>query len=94
MKQQLQSITSIPESPDADRRRRVVNYVIAMTIRVICIVLCLFVHGWWLLLPIIGAVAIPYVAVVLANVGSRPSGEVLRPGALMPVRGETTREQE
>ena len=81
---QPQSITSLPESPDAERHRRMVKYLIAMVIRVICIILCLFVHGWWLLLPIIGAIVLPYVAVVFANVGSGGNGEVLSPGDTTP----------
>ena len=87
-----QSITSLPESPDDERRRRLIRYSIAMSIRVICVVLCLFVHGWWLLLPVAGAILLPYVAVVIANVGSRQGGTVERPGALVRVtqrrRGE------
>ena len=87
MKQQ-QSITTLAESPDDDRRRRMTQYLIAMIIRVICIILCLFVQGWWLLLPILGAVFIPYVAVVLANVGGGGEvGRVERPGALVHVPG-------
>lgn len=83
---QPQSITTLAESPDDDRRRRMIRYLVAMTIRVVCIILCLFVRGWWLLLPVAGAVLLPYVAVVLANVGSRDeAGSVLRPGALVPV---------
>lgn len=83
---QPQSITNLSESPDDDRRRRMTRYLITMSIRVVCIVLCLFVSGWWLLLPILGAVILPYVAVVLANVGSRPEGgAVERPGALVHV---------
>lgn len=62
-----------------------VRYAIAMGIRVICIIACFFVQGWWLLLPIVGAIVLPYVAVVLANVGSNDGGEVLRPGAIVPV---------
>ena len=80
---QPQSITSLPESPADERRRRMIRYAIAMSIRVVCVILCLFVHGWWLLLPILGAVVLPYVAVVLANVGSSPEGTVERPGALV-----------
>ena len=80
---QPQSITSLPESPADERRRRMIRYAIAMSIRVVCVILCLFVHGWWLLLPILGAVVLPYVAVVLANVGSNPDGKVERPGALV-----------
>lgn len=77
-----QSITSLPRSPHDDRRSRMIQYSIAMSIRVVCIVLCLFVRGWWLLLPAIGALILPYIAVVLANArGSIPS-VVLRPGAI------------
>ncbi|MDF1479893.1 DUF3099 domain-containing protein [Leifsonia sp. H3M29-4] len=76
---QPQSITTLPESPEVDRRRRMVRYGVAMGIRVACVISCFFVQGWWLLVPIIGAVVLPYVAVVLANVGSRGQGDVIRP---------------
>jgi hypothetical protein len=80
---QPQSITSLPEAPDVDRRRRMVRYGIAMGLRVVCVIACFFVQGWWLLVPIAGAVVLPYIAVVLANVGSRGSGDVIRPGAIV-----------
>lgn len=89
---QPQSITSLPESPADERRRRMIRYAIAMSIRVVCVILCLFVHGWWLLLPILGAVVLPYVAVVLANVGSNPGGTVERPGAVVRVGRARRRE--
>jgi len=75
-----ESITSLPERPDDERRRRVINYSIAMAIRVVCVLLCVFVRGWWLVLPILGAVVLPYVAVVLANLQTRRSGDVNVPG--------------
>lgn len=81
---QPQSITSLPESPDIERRRRMTRYLIAMAIRVACIFLCFFVHGWWLLLPIVGAVVLPYIAVVLANVGTGRDGTITSPGVLTP----------
>lgn len=61
-----------------------VKYSIAMGIRMVCIVCLLFAHGWWLLVFAIGAIVLPYIAVVLANVG--PAGEggpVDRPGGLV-----------
>lgn len=65
-----------------------IRYGIAMGIRVVCIILCFFVQGWWLLVPIIGAVVLPYIAVVLANVGSgNSSGIVRRPGSLVRTGG-------
>lgn len=82
-----QSITSLPESPADDRRRRMIQYSIAMTIRVVCVLLLLVVQGWWLLVVGIGAVVLPYIAVVLANnvSGGIPTA-VERPGAIVPVR--------
>lgn len=61
-----------------------IKYTVAMGIRVVCIALCVFVRGWWLLLPAAGAVFLPYFAVIIANnVGSGSRGRVLRPGALV-----------
>ena len=77
---QPQSVTDLPESPEDEHRRRVFHYVLAMSIRVVCVLACVWVRGWWLLIPAVGAVVLPYVAVVLANVGSRRRSRVLRPG--------------
>jgi hypothetical protein len=80
-----QAITSLAPSPEEDRRARMLKYSIAMGIRMVCIVACVFTPGWWLLLPAAGAVVLPYIAVVLANVGPKTTGAtVLRPGGLLP----------
>ncbi|HEY2555742.1 MAG TPA: DUF3099 domain-containing protein [Diaminobutyricibacter sp.] len=84
MKQQ--SITNLPLSPDEERRRRMIKYSVAMGIRVLCIVSILWVPGWWAIIPAIGAVFLPYFAVVIANVGSDPrQGGVQRPGNILPM---------
>jgi hypothetical protein len=83
MKQQ--SITTLPPSPEAERRSRMIKYTIAMSIRVACIFALLFAQGWWLVVFAAGAIFLPYVAVVLANVsGPTRSAQVLRPGGLVP----------
>jgi len=83
---QHQTITSLPPSPEAERRARMIKYTIAMTIRVLCIFAMLFAQGWWLVVFAAGAIFLPYVAVVLANVNtSSRNTQVLRPGAIMPV---------
>ncbi len=84
-----------------------VKYAISMSVRMVCIVAMLFVTGWWLLLCVIGAIVLPYVAVVLANeVSHRPNTHPVAPGALAiapplrvsesdwnePKRGDTARE--
>ena len=84
MKQQ--SITTLPPSPEAERRARMIKYTIAMSIRVACIFAMLFAQGWWLVVFAAGAVFLPYVAVVLANVsGPTRNPTVLRPGGIVPV---------
>lgn len=89
---QPQSITSLAESPDDDRHRRMFRYGLAMGIRVLCVVACFFVQGWWLLIPVIGAVVLPYIAVVLANVGGRDGDTILRPGSVVPIAPPGRRE--
>lgn len=44
-----------------------VNYGIAMSIRVVCILAVFVVPGWFKLLPAFAAVLLPYLAVVAAN---------------------------
>jgi len=62
-----QSITSLPASPEEDRRRRMIQYTVAMAIRMVCVIICFFVHGIWLLVPLAAALILPSVAVMLAN---------------------------
>ncbi|WP_430646456.1 DUF3099 domain-containing protein [Agromyces sp. GXS1127] len=84
--QPLQSITSLPPSPDDERRSRMIKYTVMMSIRVACIVALLFVDGWWLLVFALGAVFLPYFAVVVANVATTRGSAVERPGGLVPLR--------
>ncbi|MFS4506070.1 DUF3099 domain-containing protein [Clavibacter sp. Sh2141] len=80
-----QSVTSLPRSPQEDRHARMVKYTIAMTIRMVCILSCLFLEGWWLAVAAIGAVVLPYFAVILANVGGNQGTAVERPGGVVVV---------
>ena len=83
MSKNQQSITSLPQSPDEERRGRVLRYSVAMGVRIVCVILALVLHGWFQLIAIIGAVLLPYFAVVVANVAVRGKGdEVLRPGPI------------
>jgi hypothetical protein len=88
MKQQpTQSITSLPASPDDERRARMIKYSVMMGIRVVCIFALLFAQGWWILVFAAGAIFLPYFAVIVANVGtSRRGDEVMRPGGLVPLQ--------
>lgn len=81
-----QAITSLPPSPEDDRRSRMIKYTVAMSIRVVCVVLLVFVRGWAMWIIAAGAIILPYIAVVLANVGNTPpQPDVERPGAIVPV---------
>lgn len=84
MKKAQQSVTSLPASPDHERHVRMIKYSVAMGIRMVCIVLLLFVQGWWLILCAAGAIFLPYFAVVIANVAAAPKrANVVRPGSIV-----------
>ena len=90
-----QSITSLPASPAEDRHRRMVNYSIAMGIRTVCVVVGIFMQGWWLLVFGIAAMVLPYFAVVLANtVAPRTVGRMERPGVVVPLAIERPEPQD
>lgn len=86
--QAVASITALPMSPKDDRRSRMAKYLIAMGVRLVCIAMCFVVSGWWLAVFAVAAVVLPYFAVVLANVGHKEEGAVLRPGSIVPVQRE------
>jgi hypothetical protein len=73
-----QSITTVSESPDDERKSRMLKYTLAMTIRVVCIVVAMFVDGWLMWLAFAGAIFLPYFAVVLANAQGPKPGEISR----------------
>ena len=79
------AITELPPSPEQEQGARMRRYALTMGIRMLCVIACLFVQGWWLLIPALGAIFLPYVAVVFANAVSRSGGRsVERPGAIAP----------
>lgn len=73
-------ITTAGDSPQADLARRQRKYAIAMTIRTFCFIGAVIagVAGvdWLWPILIVGAVFLPYVAVVLANAGDSRSTEL------------------
>ena len=79
-----QSLTSIAQSPEDERKSRMIKYTIAMTIRVICIVLAMIVQGWLMWLFFAGAILLPYFAVVIANGVGSGHGKSTAPKALSP----------
>ena len=89
MKAQPQSVTTLVDSPGADRRRRMIRYSVAMGIRMVCIVMMLFVQGWLLIACAVGAIFLPYFAVILANVVTSPRQGLVEGPSGVVVRGRS-----
>jgi hypothetical protein len=66
-----QSATSLPQAPRDDAGRRFAKYAITMGIRMACFIAMVAItpYGWYTWVFGAGAIFLPYVAVVIANVG-------------------------
>lgn len=85
MKHSRPALTTLPLAPDIERKRRMIKYSVAMSVRVVCIIVVILVPGWWALVPGLGAIFLPYFAVVLANAAGPGSAQsVERPGGILP----------
>ncbi|EYT66782.1 hypothetical protein H489_0100990 [Curtobacterium flaccumfaciens UCD-AKU] len=83
MKSTHTSITSLPDTPEQDRAHRLSRYVWQMAIRVVLFISAVLVystwHSWLAVIPIVLAAVIPWVAVVIANAGSRTESDMISP---------------
>ncbi|MFA7323812.1 MAG: DUF3099 domain-containing protein [Candidatus Nanopelagicales bacterium] len=63
------NVTSAQRALSEEQTGRTRKYLISMLIRTVCVIAAIFVPGWprWILIA--GAVALPYLAVVIANAG-------------------------
>jgi hypothetical protein len=68
-----QSATSLESSPEEERKSRLVKYTIAMSVRVLCLILGVFLEGWAMWVAFAGAIFLPYFAVVVANAPGKSS---------------------
>jgi Protein of unknown function (DUF3099) len=77
--EQVHLVTQARRPLSEDIKYRQNRYLLMMGIRVLCfavaIVLYLCHQRWLILIPAIGAVIIPYVAVVFANGGREPDNQ-------------------
>lgn len=79
LKTKVQSVTTLSESPEVERGRRVRNYAIAMSLRTVCVVAMVLLPSPWFWVAALGAIFLPYFAVVAANaVGPREDSEGFR----------------
>ncbi len=83
-KDEVHSLTSARRSLSEDLGSRQRRYIISMTIRTVCFVLAVVVEGplRWVLL--VGAVLLPYVAVLIANAGRESGGRQSGSGLVQP----------
>src|SRR5215207_8068476 len=73
-------ITGAPRSLSDDVRDRQRRYLISMSIRTVCFLLAIVVSGWMRWAFLVGALVLPYIAVVMANAGRE---RVARPSSLL-----------
>lgn len=79
-----QSATSLPQAPKDDADSRFTKYAITMGIRMACFIAMVLItpYGWYTWVLGAGAIFLPYVAVIVANVGA----DVRRSAAVSPER--------
>ena len=76
MKRLSRGAARIPRITDArtahtdEMHARMVKYTVSMSIRMVCLLLLFVVHGWMMWVVVVGAVVLPWFAVVIANGGS------------------------
>ena len=64
---EVHSITDAATAHSEEMRQRMIKYAVAMGIRMVCLVLIFVVDGWFKVIPVIGAVFLPWFAVIIAN---------------------------
>ncbi|PSL03646.1 Protein of unknown function (DUF3099) [Haloactinopolyspora alba] len=75
----MPSVTTAAAGNSTDVSGRQRRYLIMMGIRIACLPLAVVTDGWLRWIFIVGAVVLPYVAVVVANATRRPASGELSP---------------
>ncbi|WP_411376361.1 DUF3099 domain-containing protein [Arthrobacter sp. MPF02] len=71
---EVHSITDAAGAHSEDMRKRMIKYAVAMSIRMVCLILIFVVDGWFKIIPVAGAVFLPWIAVVIANGNDKAEG--------------------
>ncbi len=72
-------ITTAPASRQEEIAQRQRRYVMSMSLRTVCFIGAVVAEGWLRWVLVVGAVVLPYVAVVMANaVSTKGDGFALR----------------
>ncbi|WP_310049278.1 DUF3099 domain-containing protein [Arthrobacter ginsengisoli] len=64
---EVHSITDAAAAHSEEMRQRMIKYAVAMGIRMVCLILIFVVDGWFKIIPVLGAVFLPWIAVIIAN---------------------------
>lgn len=84
---EVHSVTTASAGRSADLGRRQLQYFLAMLVRLVCFVLALVVpYGWITWVFVVGAMVLPYVAVLLANASGpgQGGGQITSPDHEVP----------
>lgn len=82
--EQVVSVTDAQPGHSEDLNRRIVRYAWMMSIRIVCFVLAVVTPSPWRWLFVVGAVFLPYVAVVMANARHSTREQTPAPFTPMP----------
>lgn len=88
--EKTQSVTNLDISPEAERKSRMIRYLIAMSIRVVCIIGGVFVEGWLMWVCFAGAIFLPYFAVIIANAAGNTAGKSAKTVVVPTLKIEAT----
>ena len=64
---EVPTITTATPAHSDEMRQRMIKYAVTMGIRMVCLGAIFLFDGWYRLIPVVGAVLLPWVAVVIAN---------------------------
>ena len=90
---EVHRISSAPRRHSDDLSQRMSRYLISMAVRTACVVLVVVVHGPLRWVFAVGAIGLPYVAVVMANTGRRPREPGVEAPNTIPIGSLTSGEQ-
>ena len=65
----MYSVTHARPALSADQADRYRKYIVSMSIRIACFIACIVASGWLRWTFFLGALVLPWIAVVIANAG-------------------------
>ena len=85
---QVYQITNAQVALSVDQSARTRRYLWSMGLRSACFLGAVFTEGWLRWVLVVGAVGLPYLAVVVANAGRERTKDIALPPVIAPYRLE------